>query len=257
MGHVDALIGVSSFVVGSLVENGYDAARTHAVLNAVDLPLWNPQLDGTAVRQEFGIPGGAPVIACAGRMFKGKGQDDVIRALPAVCREFPGVRLLIVGRDDRQVMRTSFTAELKTLAAELGVSSHVIYTGQRSDMPAVMAACDVFALPSQEEPFGLVFVEAMAMKKPVVALNNGGAPEVVDHGQSGLLSAQGDVDALAANLLTLLRDPHLRARMGEFGRTQAETRFTAQRLAGDVARVYRALAPAVRVDGIALAGRRA
>jgi len=255
MGHVDALIGVSAFVVESLVENGYDAARTHAVLNAIDLPAWNPDLDGTAVRQEFGIPGGAPVIACAGRMFKGKGQDDVIRALPAVCREFPGVRLLIIGRDDRQVMRTSFTAELTALAADLGVSSHVIFTGQRSDMPAMMAACDVFALPSQEEPFGLVFVEAMAMKKPVVALNNGGAPEVVDHGKSGLLSEPGDVEALAENLLALLRDPALRARMGEFGRTQAETRFSAQRLAEDVARVYSAPTAPARVNRAALAGR--
>ena len=255
MGHVDALIGVSAFVVGSLVESGYDAARTHAVLNAIDLPAWNPHLDGTAVRQELGISAGAPVLASAARLFSGKGQDDVIRALPAVCREFPGVRLLIIGRDDRQVMRTSFTAELKALAADLGVSSHVIFTGQRSDMPALMAACDVFALPSQEEPFGLVFVEAMAMKKPVVALNNGGAPEVVDHGKSGLLSAQGDVHALAANLLTLLRDPALRARMGQYGRTQAETRFSANRLAEDVARVYLALAAPVRVNRVALAGR--
>jgi glycosyltransferase involved in cell wall biosynthesis len=117
----------------------------------------------------------------------------------------------------------------------------VIFTGQRADMPALMAASAVFALASDEEPFGLVFAEAMAMKKPVVALNNGGAPEVVDHGKSGLLSAPGDQDALEANLLTLLRDPALRARMGEYGRQQAEARFTARRMAADVGHIYESL----------------
>jgi glycosyltransferase involved in cell wall biosynthesis len=190
-------------------------------------------------------------------MFRGKGQDDMVHALPAIVREFPGVRLLIVGRDDLQAMRTSFTAELKTLAAELGVTENVIFTGQRSDMPAVMAACDVFALPSNEEPFGLVFVEAMAMKKPVVALANGGTLEIVEHGKSGLLSAPGDIDALAAHVVTLLRDPALRSRMGEYGRSQAEARFTAGRLAEDVAGVYEALTRPVAINHSAAAHRTA
>ena len=174
MGQVDALVGVSEFVVRSLVEHGYARERTHAVLNAIDLPAWDYRLDPGPVRQALGISASAPVIACAARLFRGKGQDDVIRALPSVRREFPDVRLLIIGKDDRQAMRTSFTAELKGLVADLGVTDNVIFTGLRTDMPAVMAAADVFALPSYEEPFGLVFLEAMAMKKPVVAINSGG-----------------------------------------------------------------------------------
>ena len=77
--------------------------------------------------------------------------------------------------------------------------------------PSVMAAADVFAMPSHEEPFGLVFVEAMAMRRPVVALADSGTVEVVEHGRSGLLSTWGDVDQLAADLRTLLLDPALRA----------------------------------------------
>jgi glycosyltransferase involved in cell wall biosynthesis len=255
MGEVDALIGVSEFVVRSLVDNGYPIGKTHAVLNAIDLPLWDYRLDPRRLRQELGIPAGASVIACAARLFRGKGQDDVIRALPAIRREFPQVRLLIIGSDDRQAMRTSFTEELKTLARDLGVSDSVIFTGQRSDMPALMAVSDVFALPSWEEPFGLVFVEAMAMKKPVVALDNGGAPEVVEHGKSGLLCAPGDDEALAVNLRGLLRDPALRAQMGEYGRRQAEERFSAARMAAEVGDVYEALMPSWRHDRIALEDR--
>jgi len=81
-------------------------------------------------------------------------------------------------------------------------------------------------------------LEAMAMKKPVVAFDSGGTPEVVEHEKSGLLSPQDDVPALAANLRRLVCDPELRTRMGEYGRQQVETRFVPRRLAEDVARVY-------------------
>ena len=257
MGQVDALIGVSEFVARSLVEYGYDRDKAFAVLNAIDLPRWDPAIDGSAVRTELGLGPETPVIVSAARLFLGKGQDEVIRALPAIRREFPDVRLLIVGRDDRQAMRESFTDELKALARELGVEANVIFTGQRPDMPAVMAAATLFALPSDEEPFGLVFAEAMAMKKPVVALDNGGTPEVVDHGRSGLLSAKGDQEALAANILKLLRDPELAARMGEYGRTQVEARFTAARMAADVGKVYAAVAAASKARSPFLANEAA
>ncbi len=255
MGQADALIGVSEFVAQSLVDHGYDRAKVHAVLNAIDLPRWDYRLDGARVRQEFGIPTGAPVIACAGRLFRAKGQGETVRAVAALRSEFPDIRLLIIGADDRLAMKESFTEELTKLAADLGASEHVIFTGQRSDMPHVMAASDLFALPSDEEPFGLVFTEAMAMKKPVVALANGGTLEIVEHGKSGLLSANGDADALAANIRTLLRDPALRSRMGEYGRRQVEARFTAERMAADVARVYASLLPATNPETVALHSR--
>jgi glycosyltransferase involved in cell wall biosynthesis len=242
MKRVDALVGVSQFVARSLVDNGYSRQKTHTVLNAIDPAAWDYRLDRDPVRRALRIPSGAPVVACVARLFRGKGQDVLIRSLALVQREVPGVRLLIVGEDDRLAMPSSFTAELKVLARDLGLSDHVIFAGRRTDIPALLAASDVFALPSLEEPFGLVFLEAMAMKRPVVALDSGGTPEVVEHGQSGLLSREGDLMALAANLLVLIRDPPLRARMGEYGRRQVETRFTPERMARDTEQVYAALA---------------
>ena len=108
----------------------------------------------------------------------------------------------------------------------------------RSTKVSLLAACDVFSLPSFEEPFGLVFAEAMAMKRPVVALTNGGTPEVVEHGKCGLLSPPGDIDALAANLLRLLDDTALRTQFGEYGRSRVEQHFTPQRMASDFAALY-------------------
>jgi glycosyltransferase involved in cell wall biosynthesis len=101
-----------------------------------------------------------------------------------------------------------------------------------------VSACDIFTLPSFEEPFGLVFLEAMAMRKPVVAIANGGTPEVVEHEGTGLLSPPWDVPALAANIAALVRDPELRRRLGENGRRRVLERFDAPRMAADAERAY-------------------
>jgi len=121
------------------------------------------------------------------------------------------VRLAIAGSDYPADSGT--TQLLKKHSREFELDENVLFTGQRADVASLLAACDIFSLPSFEEPFGLVFAEAMAMKRPVVALTNGGTPEVVEHGKCGLLSRPGDIDALAANLIRLLDDPALRARL--------------------------------------------
>ena len=96
----------------------------------------------------------------------------------------------------------------------------------------------MFASASLEEPFGLVYLEAMAMRRPVVGLNSGGTKEVVEHRKSGLLSAPGDTAALAGNIKALLADRALRDQMGAYGRQQVDTRFTPARLASDTEAVY-------------------
>jgi glycosyltransferase involved in cell wall biosynthesis len=236
LGRADALVGVSQFVAESLVSAGYQRERVHAVLNAIDPAKWDPSLSPAEGRSSLGIPADAPLILSVSRLFPGKGQASLIQALGIVKREVPDVRLVIVGED--YPVGSGTTRCLTALAVEHGVASNVIFTGQRKDVAELLAASDVFALPSYEEPFGLVYAEAMAMKRPVVGLTNGGTPEVVDHGKSGLLSAPDDIQGLATNLLTLLRDPSLRARLGEYGRCQVESRFAPDRMASDFGSLY-------------------
>ncbi len=234
----DALVGISDFVSRSLVSNGYDERRVHTVLNAIDPAAWDFDLDPAPVRRELGIDHDAPVVMCASRLFRWKGHADLIRSVAEVKREAPGVRLLIVGSVDSLAGSADYLDELKKLTAELGLSENVVFTGQRSDMVRLFAASDVFAMASFEEPFGLVFAEAMAMKRPVVSLETGGIPEVVVHGETGLLSPPRDIHKMAANLLALLRDPPLRKKMGENGRRRVEARFTPDRMAKDAERLY-------------------
>jgi glycosyltransferase involved in cell wall biosynthesis len=238
-GQADALIAISEFVSDSLVGAGYDRARVHTILNSVDLPVWDPGLDPAEGRRSLGVPADAPLLLSVARLFRWKGHEELVRAIALVRREVPDVRLAIVGADDPQGVGTA--AKLADLARELGVSGNVALVGHRKDIAKLLAACDIFALPSFEEPFGLVFAEAMAMKRPVVALDNGGTPEVVTNGENGLLAPPADVPRLAEHILTLIRDPSLRKRMGELGRRRVEARFTPERLAADIATLYTSL----------------
>ena len=168
MSQCDALIGVSDFVADSLVKGGYDKSKTYGVLNAINLEAWDFHTDPGPAREDLGIAADAPVLICVARVFPPKGQARLIRALGLLKAEIPNLKLLIVGQD--YPPGSHYSDELRALAAEQGVADNVIFTGLRSDVPRLMAAADVMAMPSYEEPFGLVYAEAMAMKKPVIAI---------------------------------------------------------------------------------------
>jgi glycosyltransferase involved in cell wall biosynthesis len=235
----DAVIAVSDHVRGTLLEAGFSPSKTHTVLNSIDVRAWDPSTEGRAVREELSIPPSAPIVTCIARVFREKGQQDLLSALAMLRRDVPDARLLIVGRD--YPAGTHHSDDLRRMARGLGILDAVHFLGQRRDIPAILAATDVYAMPSYTEPFGLVYAEAMAMKRPVVALDEGGAPEVVEHEKSGFLCARGDIAALAGRIQQLLENPGLRARMGEYGRRAVETRFAPERMARDVTRIYSSL----------------
>ena len=236
----DAVFSISKYVTGTVVGMGRAPGDVYTVLNAIDPARWDPALDGASFREELGIPRDAPLLASVSRLFSWKGQRELLQAFALARSERPDLRLVIVG-EDASGPGGSFVKELKQLAAQLEIAEQVTFTGGRSDVPRVMAACDVFTLPSFEEPFGLVFLEAMAMAKPVVAIDNGGTPEVVEHGRSGLLSPPWDVPALSANILSLVREPELRRRFGQHGRERVLQYFNAPRMARDAEQAYQAV----------------
>lgn len=238
--NADAVFGISRYVSDTVIGMGRSPKDVHTVLNAIDPARWDPSTDGASLRREIGVPLDATLLASVSRLFSWKGQRELIRAFALARVQCPDLKLVIVG-EDAAGHSSSYSQELRALAAQLDVAQHVIFTGARSDVPRVMAACDVFTLPSFEEPFGLVFLEAMAMARPVVAIDNGGTPEVVEHGLSGLLSPAWDVPALADNIRRLAREPELRARLGRHGRERVLAYFNAERMARDAAEAYEAV----------------
>lgn len=243
MRHADAIVGVSKFVADSAIAKGYSAEKVHSVLNSIEASKWDPSTDGSGIRQEFGIEPDIPVLAIASRLFRWKGHTELLKALDLVKQRHHQFRLLIVGTDDPRAdpSRGSYQAVLQQLAEELTLQDEVIFTGFRSDIQALLAACDIYAMPTFEEPCAVAFLEAMAMGKPIIALDSGGTPQLVDNGKGGFLSAPGDIEQLAENIERLLRDPSLRKEMGAYGRRRVLEHFTPQRMARDVEAIYASL----------------
>jgi len=240
MEQADGIIGVSQFVAQSAIAKGYRPDKVYHVLNSIDASHWNYDTDRSAVRREFGISPDAPLLAIISRILPWKGQELLLNALVKVKDQVPGVKLLIVGEGDSSTMPMgrNYMVVLKEMVRELKLSEQVIFTGHRSDVQEILAACDLYTMPTFEEPFGVVFLEAMAMKKPIIALNSGGAPEAIEHGKAGLLSPPGDISQLAENILGLINNPALREQMGEYGRARVEQYFNPCRMADDVERIY-------------------
>ena len=185
---------------------GLPAARVEVLYAGHDIARFAAPPGGAraAIRAALGLAAQAPVIALVGRLLIAqKGQDLMIRAMADVRRKYPDAALLIVGDGPDR-------APLEALTRELGLGSAVRLLGHRDDIPELLAAADVVAVPSVcEEGLGLVALEGMAASRPVVVSASGGLPEIVRDGETGLVVPMGDAVALAAAVLRLLSDDAL------------------------------------------------
>ena len=187
----------------------------------------DPQFEALAPQSgKVAAPGTFPegrVVLTVGRWRtdeRYKGMDTLITALPRLLPRWPELQLAAVGDgDDREW--------LEDLAEENGVRRHVHFLSGLSyaELAACYAHCEIFALPSKGEGFGLVYLEAMACSKPVIGGAHGGAPEVIDDGKTGYLVAHGDAAQLATAIETLLADPALELEMGWQGKQRVENKF--------------------------------
>ena len=208
---------------------GSKRVRTTVIPNAIDVEAvdaWREDgalaSEAVSALRERGYPGGhPPLILTVARLAETKGVQWVIRAMPQVLSEYADARYVVAGDGP-------YRAELeRTVEAVLPppLRGAVTFLGTVSDSEkfALYDACDVFAMPSAEEGFGLVYGEAGAFGKPVVGCDVMGVPEAVAHGETGLLVPPADADAVAGAVLRLLRDENERARMGENGRRRVES----------------------------------
>ena len=212
------------------------AARMERLAPGVDEAVFHPGAGGEAVRARYGLAG-RPVVVCVSRLMPRKGQDTLIRALPQVQRAVPGAALLLVGGGPSR-------QRLERLAREVGVQRDVVFAGSVpfDELAAHHDAGDVFAMPCRTrnrgldvEGLGIVYLEASATGKPVVAGDSGGAPDAVLEGDTGFVVPGRDVAAVARRVSQLLSEPELAARMGERGRAWVEATWrwetVSQRLA--------------------------
>ncbi|MGV9917171.1 glycosyltransferase family 4 protein [Streptomyces cellulosae] len=202
------------------------AARMVQLPPGVDEKTFHPSSGGDEVRARLGLTD-RPVVVCVSRLVPRKGQDTLIRAMPAVLAAEPDAALLIVGGGP-------YEKDLRRLAADTGVAASVRFTGSVpwSELPAHYGAGDVFAMPCRTrrggldvEGLGIVYLEASATGIPVVAGDSGGAPDAVLDGETGWVVPGTSPTETADRITTLLADPELRDRMGRRGREWVEEKW--------------------------------
>jgi glycosyltransferase involved in cell wall biosynthesis len=230
---MDRLIVPSASIEAKVRAEGRGAAAFTIIPNGVDLARFDLPVGACALRREFGIPGGAPLLGVVARLEPEKGHRYLIEAMPAILRGASETWLVIVGEG-------SLDAELRLQAAALPApaGSRIIFTGRREDVAAITGDLDVAVLPSLREAQGISILEAMARRKPVVASAVGGIPEVLTDGHDGLLVPPADPDALAEACIRLACSPSERARLGEAGRATVEARFSLDAMVRQIEAVY-------------------
>ena len=199
---MDRLIVPSASILEKVRAEGRGGASFSVVPNGVDLARFDLPLAACALRREFAIPGGSPLLGVVARLELEKGHRYLIEAMPAILGGAPETWLVIVGEGSQE-------AELKSLAGSLSrpVSDRIVFTGRREDVAAVTGEIDVAVLPSLREAQGISILEAMARRKPVVASAVGGIPEVLTNGLDGLLVPPADPIALAEACIRLACSP--------------------------------------------------
>jgi glycosyltransferase involved in cell wall biosynthesis len=186
------------------------------------------------VRAELGIDKNTPVVGMVCRLIEQKGVSYGLQAFAQIVERFPAARLVVAGDGDLR-------AQLEAEAEALGLGDRIQWLGWRDDVLPVLAALDILLMPSLWEGFGLVMLEAMAQRVPIIGSRVSAIPEVVADGETGILVPPRDVAGLAGALTTLLADEPLRLHLGMCGEDRLEEHFSAGRMVDETLALYRSL----------------
>jgi glycosyltransferase involved in cell wall biosynthesis len=227
-GHTHALVAVSPSEARTFASSGVvDAERVRVVPNGIDPEPWIRARP--IARADIGLRDDKPLAAVVGLLNVAKGQDLALEAL----QDVPDLQLVIVGHGDME-------SELRALATRSRLDERVRFLGFRTDVPAILAATDFVIVPSRWEGLPYVALEAMAAAKPVVATPVDGARDVIEQGQTGILTRSIDSSSIAGALRAMLQTtPEERAGMGRIGRARVERSYTARAMVQGLVDVYR------------------
>ena len=237
----DRLIVSTAFERRVLVEQGVPEEKTVLIGNGMDAGPFL-EADGAAFRQVHGI-GAAKVVGFVGRKTAGKGAEHLIEAMELVWQEMPGVCLVMAGQQD-SAYAADIKERLERVREEHAGMVVDIDDFSEAEKPAIYAACDVFAMPSNTDSFGIVYLEAWASGKPVIACRGTAQETIIDQEEDGLLVGYGEPRELAQAIVRLLGDDGLRSRLGENGRRKVLGNYTWEIVARKVREVYRELVEA-------------
>src|SRR5208282_2761680 len=195
-----------------VIRNGVDPRRFEGISG----------VEAARFRAAFGVGADEIVLSVIGRIAKAKGHFDLLNALKLLPPDLP-YHCLIVGEGKERI-------RLERLAASSGLTQKVTFCGYQANIPVVLAATNILLLPSYREGLPLAIVEAMLSHVPVIAASVGGVPEIITHGQDGLLFQAGDIATLATRIRQLIGDANLRQQLAQAGHRTATERFLVNRM---------------------------
>ena len=228
----DKVISVTEGLRAQLIKDGFSENHIKVIPGCIDTDRYQPdRADREASRKEFGISDQEFVVGTVGGLVREKRLDLLLQVAREVLLAGVPARILIAGEG-------YLADELKELAKGLEIEDKVIFAGWCSDVPHVVSAMDAFALCSSTETTSMVIVEAMAMRRPIVAMQVGDLAETFTEGVSGHFVPSGDIHKMTEVLLRLYRDPEERQRMGEEGRKEALEKFSRGKVVAGVLQAY-------------------
>jgi glycosyltransferase involved in cell wall biosynthesis len=256
---VDALVVMSEALRENvLATHPVEQRQVRVIPLGLDFNRFDPaRVDPSGSRAVWGAGPDTLVIGMVGRVDPAKGQATFIQVAAGLVQNPAAgsqLKFVIVGEETRRGPASdsdglvtgarssseerSYLEELRALAVELGLKDQVVFAGYQEDVPGVMRALDLFVMPSRQEAFGLVAIEAMAMEKPVILSRGGSADEIVGGGAFGVLVDPEDARRLTRELRGLIASPELRAELGRRARQHVLSRYDRRARARQTRELY-------------------
>lgn len=229
----DYYIAISHKIKAVMVADGIAAERIFVVHSGIDLARFSG-VAGDALISEFNLEPDQPVVINVAHLAGHKGQQFLVRAIPHVLKEIPGVRFFIIGEGE-------LMTELQALSDSLGITRALTFTGFRKDVGAFYKIADLFVMSSVQEGLGTAVLDALALGKPVVATQAGGIPEVIKDGQTGRLVEAANPQALAAGIIEMLAHKDKARAMAQRGQALVQAHFSIEAMVENNLAVYRQL----------------
>lgn len=239
--HVGHMIAISAVIRNNVINtHPIDSDRVSVIHNGISLERFNPRkVNRENIRKELSISADEIIIGIIGRLQIAKGHLEFLKMASAISQLYNNVRFMIVGEATR-----GHEAEAQMILDKIeaySLNKKVIYTGYRDDVPSLLAAMDLFVFPSRAEAFGLVLIEAMAMKLPVIACRSDGVLDIVVDHKTGLLFTPKNVQELKQAVINLLEYPEKRSRLGQAGYQRVIEMFSDKLMLDKIEALYYAL----------------
>jgi len=229
--HVETIVAVSEHTKQDLIKyQGIEENKISVIPNGIDLGE-TKNIDPDEKKRELGINNASPIIGLGVRLEEQKGLKYLIRAMPGILKYVPGTVCLIAGEGSKR-------KALEEEVYKLGISDSVKFIGVRRDMMEIVQIMDVYVLPSIWEGLPLVILEAMAMKRPIVATAVGGTPTAIKDGVTGILVESENESALSTAIIAILKDKRKAKQLGENAYKYFNQRFTVTKMLEGYERLY-------------------